>query len=183
MGPLRVIEFLCTHLVPASSTCRVIQRRRESIASKDVNFHLNASVGITGIFRIGGVNHTPSQPDDTALAYPNNISGRNRGPGHVIAFTDRSCCKSFSHPSVEGAEGLCQQGASCWLELLLRNLCAVSRLRHWATSRKIAGSIPDCVIGIFHWHNPSGRTMALGSTQPRTEMSTGIFLGVNADGA
>jgi hypothetical protein len=28
------------------------------------------------------------------------------------------------------------------------------------------------VIGILHWHNPSGRTMALGSTQPLTEMST-----------
>ena len=25
---------------------------------------------------------------------------------------------------------------------------------------------------IFHWHNPSGRTMVLGSTQPLTEMST-----------
>jgi len=24
----------------------------------------------------------------------------------------------------------------------------------------------------FHWHNPSGRTMALGLTQPLTEMST-----------
>ena len=33
-------------------------------------------------------------------------------------------------------------------------------------------SIPDNVIGIFHWHNPSGRTMALGLTQPLTEMST-----------
>jgi hypothetical protein len=29
--------------------------------------------------------------------------------------------------------------------------------------------IPDCVTGIFHWHNPSGRTMALGLTQPLTE--------------
>jgi len=47
-----------------------------------------------------------------------------------------------------------------------------SRLRHCATSRKAAGSIPDGVIGIFHWHNPSGSTMALGSTQPLTEMST-----------
>jgi len=27
------------------------------------------------------------------------------------------------------------------------------------------------VIGIFHWHNPSGRTVALGSPQPVTEMS------------
>ena len=26
--------------------------------------------------------------------------------------------------------------------------------------------------GIFHWHNPSGRTMALQSAQPPTEMST-----------
>jgi hypothetical protein len=32
-------------------------------------------------------------------------------------------------------------------------------------SRKVAGSIPDR-------NNPSGRTMALGTTQPLTEMST-----------
>ena len=30
---------------------------------------------------------------------------------------------------------------------------------------------PDGVIGIFNWHNPSCRTMALASTQPLTEMS------------
>ena len=41
-----------------------------------------------------------------------------------------------------------------------------------ATNRKVAGSIRDGVIGIFLWHNPSGRTMALGSIQPLTEMST-----------
>jgi hypothetical protein len=45
-------------------------------------------------------------------------------------------------------------------------------LRYCATNRKVAGSIPDGVIGIFHWHDPSDRTMALGSTQPLTEMST-----------
>ena len=45
-------------------------------------------------------------------------------------------------------------------------------LRCCATNRKIAGSIPDGVVGIFHCHNPSDRTMALGSTQPLTEMST-----------
>jgi len=39
-------------------------------------------------------------------------------------------------------------------------------LRHCATSRKVASSIPDGVIGIFHSLNPSGRT------QPLTEMST-----------
>jgi hypothetical protein len=49
-----------------------------------------------------------------------------------------------------------------------------SWLRHYAASRKVAGSIPDEVIGFFNWpaSNPSSRTMALGSTQPLTEMST-----------
>ena len=46
-----------------------------------------------------------------------------------------------------------------------------SWLRHYATSRKVAGSIPDGVIRIFHSHNPSGRTMALELTQHLTEMS------------
>jgi len=45
-------------------------------------------------------------------------------------------------------------------------------LRCCATNWKVAGSIPDSVIGIFYWHNPSDRTMALGLTQPLTEMST-----------
>jgi len=47
-----------------------------------------------------------------------------------------------------------------------------SWLRHYATNQKVAVSIPDGVTGIFHRHNPSGRTMALGLTQPLTEMST-----------
>ena len=41
-----------------------------------------------------------------------------------------------------------------------------------ATNRKVDGSIPDGVIGIFHSHNPPDHTMTLGSTQPLTEMST-----------
>jgi len=45
-------------------------------------------------------------------------------------------------------------------------------LRQCATSRKVASSTPDGVTGIFHILNPSGRTMALGSTQPQTEIST-----------
>jgi len=51
-------------------------------------------------------------------------------------------------------------------------------------SRKFSGSIPDCVIGVFHSHNPSDRTMALGSTQPLTEKSTkNISWWVKAAGA
>jgi len=40
-----------------------------------------------------------------------------------------------------------------------------TRWRSWfrqcATSREVAGSIPDGVIGIFLWHNSSGLTMTL----------------------
>jgi hypothetical protein len=44
--------------------------------------------------------------------------------------------------------------------------------RHYATSPKVAGLIPDEVIGFFNWPNPSSATMVLASTQPLTEMST-----------
>ena len=57
-------------------------------------------------------------------------------------------------------------------------------LRHCLTSRNVAGSIPDGVVGIYHGHIPFCRTMALGLTQPLTEMSTrNISWGVNAAGA
>ena len=56
-------------------------------------------------------------------------------------------------------------------------------LTHGATSRKVAGSIPDGVTEIFHSHNPSGHTLALGLTQPLTEMSTrNISWGVKTAG-
>jgi hypothetical protein len=56
-----------------------------------------------------------------------------------------------------------------------------NRLRHYDTSRKVAGSIPDEVSEFFSWPNTSSRTMALGSTQPLTEMSTRNLLGGKAD--
>jgi hypothetical protein len=48
----------------------------------------------------------------------------------------------------------------------------VVQLRHYATSWKVTGSIFEEAIDIFNWTNPSSHTMALGSTQPVTEMST-----------
>jgi hypothetical protein len=53
-------------------------------------------------------------------------------------------------------------------------------LRHYATNRQVAVSIPDGVIGIFQWHNPSGRTMALELTN-KNEYQV-YFLGVKAAG-
>jgi len=46
-----------------------------------------------------------------------------------------------------------------------------SWLRHCTTSWKVAGSIHDGDIGIFHWYNPFSHAMDLGSTQPLTEMN------------
>jgi hypothetical protein len=47
-----------------------------------------------------------------------------------------------------------------------------------ATSRKVAGSIPDEFIEYFNWSNPSSRTMALVSTQPLAEVSNRNLSGV-----
>jgi hypothetical protein len=56
-----------------------------------------------------------------------------------------------------------------------------SWLKHCATSQKVVGSIPDKVILIFQWHNPSSRPMALRSTQLLAEMSImGMFWWVKA---
>jgi len=54
----------------------------------------------------------------------------------------------------------------------------------YATNRQVTGSIPDGVIGIFQWHNPSGHTMALGvdSASNKNEYQV-YFLGVKAAGA
>jgi hypothetical protein len=59
------------------------------------------------------------------------------------------------------------------LLLTLSTLPAVAQwLRYCTTNQKVAGSIPDGVMEFFIDINPSDCTMALGSTQPLTEMST-----------
>ena len=54
-----------------------------------------------------------------------------------------------------------------------------SYFRHCATSRKVAGSIPDSIIGIFRWPNPSSCTIndpGVDSAFNRTEYQV-YFLG------
>jgi len=57
-------------------------------------------------------------------------------------------------------------------------------LRCCATNRKVAGSTPDSVIGIFHWHNTSDRHYGPGidSGSNRNEYQE-HFLRVKAAGA
>jgi hypothetical protein len=54
----------------------------------------------------------------------------------------------------------------------LHGTCNCSWLRHYATSQRVTGLIPDEIIGFFNWPNPSSCTMALGLTQPLTQMIT-----------
>jgi hypothetical protein len=56
-----------------------------------------------------------------------------------------------------------------------------SWLRHYATSQKVVGSIPDEVTEFLNWYDPSSYTMALGLTQPLTEMSITNLPGVKGD--
>jgi hypothetical protein len=52
------------------------------------------------------------------------------------------------------------------------------------TSCRVVGLIPNVVTGIIHWLNLNGHTMALGSTQRLTEMSTrNISWGIKVAGA
>jgi hypothetical protein len=48
-------------------------------------------------------------------------------------------------------------------------------LRYCTTNRKVAGSIRDGGMEFFIDIKPSDHTMALGSTQPLTEMSTRVI--------
>ena len=68
---------------------------------------------------------------------------------------------------------------------VIRIVAVVGWLRHY-TSRKVDCLIPGGAIelfGIFHCLNPSGRTIAVESTQPLTEMSIrDLVWGVKAAG-
>ena len=88
-------------------------------------------------------------------------------PKHVVnEFINVVICNSF-------VRSLCVYMCICvCICICIWGTAVAQWLRCCVTNRKVAGSIPDGVFGIFRWHNPSDRTMALGSTHPLTEMST-----------
>jgi hypothetical protein len=65
-----------------------------------------------------------------------------------------------------------QRPCNSWSMKIDRGTWYRSWLRLYATSRMVVGSVPDEVTEFFNWPNPSSRIMAVGSTQPLTEMRT-----------
>jgi hypothetical protein len=56
------------------------------------------------------------------------------------------------------------------IDMIYDMIYLLTAIRLTGRAVAVAGSIPDGVIGIFQWHNPSGRTTALGSTQQSRHM-------------
>jgi hypothetical protein len=77
---------------------------------------------------------------------------------------------SWNSRKSEGQKILTQAISATMPETNNEGTCKVVSVR--TRRHKVAGSIPESVIGIFHWHNPSGRSVALEWTQPLTETST-----------
>ena len=91
----------------------------------------------------------------------------------------------WKHKSAAGDKLFCSGTADFVpvvdFELLHNRKGARGRAVGWGTVLqvgKVAGSIPDGVIGIFQWHSPSGRTMASNKNEYQE-----YFLGVKAAGA
>jgi hypothetical protein len=89
-----------------------------------------------------------------------SISGRISAQAYIHPHRERRRTQSVELKKIRRSDG--NLGGTRWR----------SWLRHCDTNRKVAVSVPDGVTGIFQWLNPSGRTKALGSTQPLTKMST-----------
>ena len=104
---------------------------------------------------------------------------RRASKSYVLFRLNSPSCSFICYPSIP----LPFAFLMFWL-LSVDPLFPTYSFSYCATNRKVAGSIPDDVIGIFRWHNPSVRTMTLATTQSLTEMSTRrISWGVNAASA
>jgi hypothetical protein len=72
----------------------------------------------------------------------------------------------FTFFSSVGLQFFCKHFTSVWI-----NKRSATKMGHFATSQKVAGSSPDEVDFFFNFSDLSSRAMTLGSTQPITEMS------------
>jgi hypothetical protein len=95
-------------------------------------------------------------------------TGQVATSGRLLLFLTGSVC--FLIQASSG--GVCRQSTPSRSKLYsLLTLSSKSYVGN-AVAQRDVGSIPDCAMEFFIDLNPSDSTMALGSTQPLTEMST-----------
>jgi hypothetical protein len=120
--------------------------------------------------RLGRTPWTGDQPIAMPLPTPDNTHSEEKRTGvHASSGT------GTQDPSVRASEDI--------LYLRSHGHCvgACGSVVCWGTmleAGKLWVRLPPRLFNFFNWHNPSSRTMALGSTQPLTEMRPGIFLEV-----
>ena len=115
---------------------------------------------------------------------PNNVraSAPHKDPSCAYHKSPMTCRRIESCPPLWGAE---DWPSEMWQSAFI---CCVTEVAQWlrcySTNRKVAGSIPDGVIGIFHWHNPPDRTIGpeFDTASNRNEYQED-FLWVNVAGA
>jgi hypothetical protein len=116
-----------------------------------------------------GINHVLVQTKTWIIEYVKDDFSR----GNIRQFYG-SLLEYFSAIKTSAKTLLTTDGSTCISEQTTSQLQILdwgtrwrSWLRNCATKRKVAGSVPDAVTGIF----PSGRIVALVSTQPLREIS------------
>ena len=113
--------------------------------------------------------------------YPRDKGGRWVGPT-TFWPSSADCLEIPRAPTLWGPSG-----RSLTLNYYIISVGVRGGAVGWGTALQAGRSrvrFPMVSLEIFHWHNPSGRTVALGSTQSLTEMNTrNISWGVKAAGA
>jgi hypothetical protein len=137
-------------------------RRISMYAPRSVQM-IHDSLGLVSLWLEGwpSLNQPPQSCSPLARAVKWQIHLRVTGVITCVICTVRE--KKITHETFTYLKYNHISGARYWW---------CSWLRHCATNRKVAGSIPGGVIRIFNWNNPSVLTMVMGLNQPLTEMST-----------
>jgi hypothetical protein len=102
--------------------------------------------------------------------------GQLKKKNHLIRTRthDLPACSIVPQTMLPRAPSVTDEGVKSYIQIYIS---WSFQWRHHATTQKLVGSIPY-VTGFFNWPNPSSHTVALGSTQPLSEMSTRNLPGV-----
>ena len=156
------------------SSFRSDKSAAQSISSLAIFLQAGPSLSVTEL-RIGACDIARQGMSHSAMSRAVTVC-LTELPKEFLAFVECECLFLYLQNTETGLYVFTSAASKVhfwyYSPVFLRGTAVAQWSRRRATNRKVACSIPDGVIGFFHWRNPSDRTMALGSTQPLTEMST-----------